>query len=75
MDCRVTDYYGREKTVQSRGKKRRRRSADEGGTTVHLSEKEASGSMNMTFHFPFRVTKVLGDTDYVDIKMRVASSI
>ena len=23
----------------------------------------------------YRVTKVLGDTDYVDIKMRVASSI
>merc|ERR1719507_2772752 len=41
VDCRVTDYYGREKTVQSHGKKRRRRrrSADENGT-VQLSEKE-----------------------------------
>ena len=25
--------------------------------------------------YVYRVTKVLGDTDYVDIKMRVASSI
>ena len=56
VDCLVTDYYGREKTAQSHGKKRRRRrrsSADESGT-VHLSEKEASASIITILDFPRR---------------------
>ena len=42
VDCSVTDYYGRERTVQSHGKRRRRRRSDDESETVQLSENEAS---------------------------------
>ena len=41
VDCRVTDYYGREREVQSHGKRKRRRKRS-AGETLQLSEKEAS---------------------------------
>ena len=66
VDCRVTDYYGREKTVQSHGKKRRRRkrSADEIGT-VQLSEKEASASIITNLDFPHRHVRQVTSSWYI----------
>ena len=43
VDCRVTDYYGREREVTSHGKKRKRKRRS-AGETVQLAEKEVSVS-------------------------------
>ena len=40
VDCRVTDYYGREKEVQSHGRRRKKRSADESHLTRAKGQKE-----------------------------------
>ena len=61
VDCRVTDYYGREREVTSHGRrKRKRRSA---GETLQLSEKEASASRTTNLCFistcwPYHVQSV-----------------
>ena len=44
-------------------------------TSSRMLEMQAKVSRSLLISKMYRVTKVLGDTDYVDIKMRVASII